>query len=37
MWNTDSAIIHITHDGKVIPVLNLIKHYSINTYGGVDV
>jgi hypothetical protein len=23
--------------GKVVPVLNLIKHYAIKAYGGVDV
>jgi hypothetical protein len=23
--------------GKVVPVLNLIKHYAMKTYGGVDV
>jgi hypothetical protein len=23
--------------GKVVPVLNLIKHYAMNAYGGVDV
>jgi hypothetical protein len=23
--------------GKVIPVLNLIKHYAMKAYGGVDV
>jgi hypothetical protein len=24
-------------NGKVVPVLNLIKHYSMKEYGGVDV
>jgi hypothetical protein len=28
--------IHIKK-GKVVPVLNLIKHYAIKAYGGVDV
>jgi hypothetical protein len=23
--------------GKVVPVLNLIKHYAMKAYGGVDV
>jgi hypothetical protein len=23
--------------GKVVPVLNLIKHYTMKAYGGVDV
>jgi hypothetical protein len=23
--------------GKVVPVLNLIKHYALKAYGGVDV
>jgi hypothetical protein len=23
--------------GKVVPVLNLIKHYAMKMYGGVDV
>jgi hypothetical protein len=23
--------------GKVVPVLNLIKHYAMKVYGGVDV
>jgi hypothetical protein len=23
--------------GKVVPVLNLIKHYAMEVYGGVDV
>jgi hypothetical protein len=24
-------------EGKVVPVLNLIKHYAMKAYGGVDV
>jgi hypothetical protein len=23
--------------GKVVPVLNLIKHYAMKAYGGVDI
>jgi hypothetical protein len=26
-----------SHKGKVFPVLNLIKHYAMKAYGGVDV
>jgi hypothetical protein len=26
-----------TSKGKVVPVLNLIKHYTMKAYGGVDV
>jgi hypothetical protein len=27
----------LTYKGNVVPVLNLIKHYAIKAYGGVDV
>jgi hypothetical protein len=27
----------ITKKDKVVPVLNLIKHYAMKAYGGVDV
>jgi hypothetical protein len=28
---------HQKKKGKVVPVLNLIKHYTMKAYGGVDV
>jgi predicted ribosome-associated RNA-binding protein Tma20 len=28
---------YMSGKGKVVPVLNLIKHYAIKAYGGVDV
>jgi hypothetical protein len=28
---------HGKKKGKVVPVLNLIKHYAMKAYGGVDV
>jgi hypothetical protein len=30
-------IIYNEIKGKVVPVLNLIKHYAMKAYGGVDV
>jgi hypothetical protein len=27
----------VSKKGKVVPVLNLIKHYAMKVYGGVDV
>jgi hypothetical protein len=31
------AISTVKGKGKVVPVLNLIKHYAMKAYGGVDV
>jgi hypothetical protein len=30
-------IIFVLYKGKIVPVLNPIKHYVMKTYGGVDV
>jgi hypothetical protein len=37
---TPSRVTHICGSkkkGKVVPVLNLFKHYAMKAYGGVDV
>jgi hypothetical protein len=31
------AYMEVKKKGKVVPVLNLIKHYAMKAYGGVDV
>jgi hypothetical protein len=31
------CVIQIIKKGKVVPVLNLVKHYAMKAYGGVDV
>jgi hypothetical protein len=30
-------IVKVKVKGKVVPVLNLIKHYTMKAYGGVDI
>jgi hypothetical protein len=32
-----TSLISFHKKGKVVPALNLIKHYAMKAYGGVDV
>jgi hypothetical protein len=32
-----SVRLRLSKKGKVVPVFNLIKHYAMKAYGGVDV
>jgi hypothetical protein len=32
-----TGFVKVKGKGKVVPVLNLIKHYAMKAYGGVDV
>jgi hypothetical protein len=34
---TEEKVLEGKGKGKVVPVLNLIKHYAMKAYGGVDV
>jgi hypothetical protein len=37
VWTINGKILVVRKKGKVVPVLNLIKHYAMKAYGGVDV